>query len=65
MRYEAVRGGMDTVEAADYFDLAFPSDPRVAPDGESVAFVRTVPSDDETTESTVYLASTGGGDPRR
>ena len=56
---------MDTVEAADYFDLAFPSDPRVAPDGESVAFVRTVPSDDETTESTVYLASTGGGDPRR
>ena len=39
---------MTPIEAADYHDLAFPSDPRIAPDGDRVAFVRTVPTDDET-----------------
>jgi len=53
------------IEAADYHDLALPSDPRLSPDGDRVAFVRSVPSDDESYESTVYVVSTEGGDPRR
>ncbi|MEF8852877.1 MAG: S9 family peptidase, partial [Haloarculaceae archaeon] len=49
---------MQPIEAADYHDLAFPSDPRVAPDGDRVAFVRTVPTDDETTQATVHVVPT-------
>ena len=56
---------MQTVEAADYHDIATPADPRVAPGGERVAFVRRQPRDDEETESTVYVAPTGGDQPRR
>jgi len=58
--------GVQPIEAADYHDFAFPSDPRIAPDGDRVAFVRTVPTDDETTQATVHVVSTDGeGDPRR
>jgi len=53
------------IEAADYRDLAFPSDPRLSPDGDRIAFVRTIPTDDETKESTVYVVPADGGDPRR
>ncbi|QLG28442.1 S9 family peptidase [Halorarum halophilum] len=57
---------MDRIQASDYHDIAKPSDPRVAPDGERVAFVRTVPEDDESYESTVYVAPTDGSEePRR
>ena len=57
---------MDNIQASDFHDIAKPSDPRVAPNGEHVAFVRSVPEDDESYESTVYLAPTDGdGDPRR
>ncbi|SHH11018.1 S9 family peptidase [Halobaculum gomorrense] len=57
---------MDHIQASDFHDLAKPSDPRVAPDGEHVAFVRSVPEDDDSYESTVYLAPTDGdGDARR
>ena len=62
---------MQPIEAADYHDLAFPSDPRLSPDGDRVAFVRTTPTDDETNESTVYVVPTDGdedgkrGTPRR
>ena len=56
---------MQPIEAADYHDLAFPSDPRIAPDGDRVAFVRSVPTDDETTQATIYVVPTDGGDPRR
>ena len=56
---------MTPIEAADYHDLAFPSDPRIAPDGDRVAFVRTVPTDDETTQATVYVVGTDGDEPRR
>ncbi|QZY00732.1 S9 family peptidase [Halobaculum rubrum] len=57
---------MDHVQASDVHDIAKPSDPRVAPDGEHVAFVRSVPDDDESYESTVYVAPTDGDDdPRR
>ena len=51
---------MDRVEAADYRDLVQVSDPRLSPDGDRVAFVRTVPAGDRTYESTVYVASLGG-----
>ncbi|GAA0214508.1 S9 family peptidase [Halobaculum roseum] len=57
---------MDTIQASDFHDIAKPSDPRVAPDGEHVAFVRSEPNDDDSYESTVYLAPTDGdGDARR
>ena len=56
---------MERVTAADYHDIAKPADPRLSPDGDRVAFLRREPVDDETTESTVYLADRDGGDPRR
>jgi len=57
---------MDHIQASDFHEIAKPSDPRVAPDGEHVAFVRSVPDDDESYESTVYVAPTDGDDdPRR
>ena len=56
---------MDTVQASDCRDIAMPSDPRVAPDGERVAFVRSVPDDDESCESTVYLVPTDGSEEAR
>ncbi|WP_205254337.1 S9 family peptidase [Halorubellus sp. JP-L1] len=37
---------MHTVEAEDYLALATPSEPRVSPDGNAVAFVRTTPRAD-------------------
>jgi dipeptidyl aminopeptidase/acylaminoacyl peptidase len=56
---------MDTIAAADVHDVVQVADPRVAPDGETVAFVRKVPDDDESYEATVYLVSTGSAEPRR
>jgi len=51
---------MDRVGAADFMDLVQVSDPQLSPDGERVAFVRTVPADDESYESTVCVARLGG-----
>ncbi|MFC6905295.1 S9 family peptidase [Halalkalicoccus tibetensis] len=56
---------MQTISASDYHDLVRVGDPRLSPDGERVAFVRTVPRDDEECEATIYTASLGGGEPRR
>ncbi|MDZ5812801.1 S9 family peptidase [Halorubrum sp. AD140] len=56
---------MERVTAADYHDIATPADPRISPDGDRVAFLRRQPTDDEHTESTVYLVDVAGGDPRR
>jgi dipeptidyl aminopeptidase/acylaminoacyl peptidase len=56
---------MNRIEAADRHDIVGVGDPRVAPGGERVAFVRSEPDDEESYESTVYLASTGGDEPRR
>jgi dipeptidyl aminopeptidase/acylaminoacyl peptidase len=56
---------MDRIEAVDYHDIVQVEDPRVSPDGEQVAFVRTEPEDEESYEATVYLAPTGGGGARR
>ncbi|MEF8858473.1 MAG: S9 family peptidase [Halolamina sp.] len=57
---------MARVQAADYHDIAKPGDVRLSPDGEQVAFVRKVPDDEESYESTVYLApSDGSEEPRQ
>ena len=57
---------MERVTAADYHDIAVPSDPRISPDGDRVAFVRRQPTDDEAYETTVSLVDAdGGGNPRR
>ncbi|WP_129114086.1 S9 family peptidase [Halegenticoccus tardaugens] len=56
---------MARVAARDYHDLAKPSDPRLSPDGGTVAFVRSVPKDGESYESTVHLVPAEGGRPRR
>ena len=51
---------MQTVEAADYHELAQVFDPQVAPDGERVAFVRRQPESDEEYDDTIYVARIGG-----
>jgi len=56
---------METVAAAEYHDVVQVADPRVAPDGDHVAFVRTVPDDEESYEATIHLVSVGGGEARR
>ncbi|MFB6094619.1 MAG: prolyl oligopeptidase family serine peptidase [Halanaeroarchaeum sp.] len=56
---------METVSAADFHDIVQVADPRLSPDGERVAFVRSVPEDDEDYEKTVYLVDAAGGEPRR
>jgi len=57
---------MERVTAADYHDLAVPSDPRISPDCDRVAFVRRQPNDDDSYETTVYLVDVAGeDDPRR
>ncbi len=53
---------MQPLTAADYHEIAKPADPRLSPDGERVAFLRKQPLDDETYESTVYVADVAGGD---
>jgi len=56
---------METVRARDYHDIVQVGEPRVSPDGERVAYVRTVPDGDEECEATVYVVPLGGGEPRR
>jgi len=56
---------METVRANDYHDIVDVSDPRVSPDGERVAFVRSVPDGDQEYEATVYVVPVGGGEPTR
>ncbi|WP_159903863.1 S9 family peptidase [Salinirussus salinus] len=57
---------MERIEATDFHDLAGVTEPRVAPGGERVAFVRAEPSEEgDSYEATVHLAPTGGGQPRR
>ncbi|MCU4741217.1 S9 family peptidase [Natronoglomus mannanivorans] len=55
---------MNRITAADYHDIVRVSDPDLSPDSERVAFVHTTPTDDAE-EATIYVASIGGGDPRR
>ncbi|MDZ7702270.1 MAG: S9 family peptidase [Halobacteriales archaeon] len=57
------RRAMEPVEAADYHDIVQVADPQVAPDGDSVAFVRKAPDDEESYEATVYTVPVDGGEP--
>jgi dipeptidyl aminopeptidase/acylaminoacyl peptidase len=56
---------MDRIEAANFHDIVQVSEPRVAPGGETVAFVRTEADEDDSYERTVYMVPTGGGEPQR
>ncbi len=56
---------MERIEAVDFHDIVQVEDPRVAPGGERVAFVRKEPEDDESYAATIYVVSTGGEEPRR
>ncbi|MFC4540729.1 S9 family peptidase [Halosolutus amylolyticus] len=56
---------MDRIQAADYHDIARVADPRLSPDDERVAFVRTLPDDDETHEATIDVVPLGGDEPRQ
>jgi len=57
---------MAGLEAADYHDLAFPESPRLAPDGETVAFVRRTPDDEESDAASIHLVpADGSGEPTR
>ena len=56
---------MEQITAPGFHELVQVEQPRVSPDGEQIAFVRTVPDDEESYEATVYMVSTGGGEPRR
>ena len=56
---------MQRIQASDYHDIAKPTDPRLSPDGDRVAFVRTVPDDGESVEATVYVVPTDGSGPAR
>ncbi len=51
---------MQHVEAPDYHDIAQVSSPQLSPDGERVAFLRTLPDGEEEYDSTVYLVDTDG-----
>ena len=54
------------IQAADYHEIAKPRAPRLAPDGERVAFLRQEPEDDDSYEATVYVVPTDGARaPRR
>jgi len=55
---------MQRIAAADYHDIAKVSEPQVAPDGEHVLFVRSVPRDDRDYEATLYRVPIGGGTAR-
>jgi dipeptidyl aminopeptidase/acylaminoacyl peptidase len=46
------------LRASDYRDLVQVGEPRVHPDGDRVAFVRTVPNGDDSYEATVYVVDT-------
>ena len=57
---------MQEIAARDFHDIVQVSDPQLSPDGERVAFVRTVPDDDDSYETTVYVVPFDGeGDARQ
>ena len=57
---------MARIEAADFHDIAKPGEVRLSPDGEQVAFVRQLPDDDESYESTIHLVpADGSAEPRQ
>jgi dipeptidyl aminopeptidase/acylaminoacyl peptidase len=56
----------EQIQASDYHEIVKPSDPQLGPEEERVAFVRKEPDEDDSYETTVYVARTDGeDDPRR
>jgi dipeptidyl aminopeptidase/acylaminoacyl peptidase len=55
----------DPIAAADYHEIVQVSDPQLSPDGERVAFVRTVREDAESYEATVHVVPADGDGPAR
>jgi dipeptidyl aminopeptidase/acylaminoacyl peptidase len=51
--------------APDYAELTRVGSPARSPDGSTVAYVSRRPRDDETTDSSVFVADRTGGEPRR
>ncbi|MFB6299426.1 MAG: prolyl oligopeptidase family serine peptidase [Halobacteriales archaeon] len=56
---------MNRITATDYHDIVKPSDPQLAPNGETVAFVRQEPRSETEYERTIYRTSLGGEDTER
>jgi dipeptidyl aminopeptidase/acylaminoacyl peptidase len=54
---------MDPVRATDYHDLTQVEDPRLSPDGETVAFVRKDPAGDEYDTEIWTVPADGGAEP--
>jgi len=55
---------MEPIQATDYHDVVQVEDPQLSPDGETVAFVRKDPDDEESYEATVYVVPADGeGEP--
>jgi dipeptidyl aminopeptidase/acylaminoacyl peptidase len=55
----------EPMAATDYRELVQVSEPRLSPDGERVAFLRTVPADDEEYDATVCVVPFDGGTVRQ
>jgi dipeptidyl aminopeptidase/acylaminoacyl peptidase len=51
---------MEPIEASDYHDITQVAAPRLSPDGETVAFVRKDPVDDESYETAIYTVPADG-----
>jgi len=60
----AGRTNMARIQASDFQDIVQAAEPRVDPDGDRIAFVRTAPDGDEEYAATLYLTD-GDGDSRR
>ncbi|MFC3959638.1 S9 family peptidase [Halovivax cerinus] len=56
---------MHPIDAADFHDLVQVGDPRLSPDGERVAFVRTTADDEQTSVATIHVVPTEGGEARQ
>ncbi len=56
---------MHTVEPTDFHDIVQVSDPQLSPESDEVAFIRKVPTDDESYEATIYVVPLGGEEPRQ
>jgi dipeptidyl aminopeptidase/acylaminoacyl peptidase len=56
---------VNRIAAEEFTELTQVTQPRVAPGGDHVAFVRKTPDDESSYEATVYLVPTGGDEPRR
>lgn len=54
---------MRELKPEDLYELRFPSDPRLSPDGARVAYVQTTPDrDNDSDHSTIWVCTTKGGE---